>query len=230
MALNGGLQYSLNPSISFFVYCGSEAEIDRLYEVLSKDGSVLMPLGKYEWTSKYAWVSDKYGVNWQLDIDPINSTQRIVPSFLFVNQKMQRVQEAVQYYTGIFPKSTILLEAPYPVSAGPMAGKILFAQFKLNGVIMNAMSSTLQHDYDFTPGWSFVVECDTQEEIDLYWNTLGRDGRYSMCGWLEDKFGVSWQIVPSILSSLMADKEKFPKIIQAFSKMQKFEIQTLLEV
>jgi predicted 3-demethylubiquinone-9 3-methyltransferase (glyoxalase superfamily) len=229
MALNGGPNHTINPSISFFVYCGSEEEIDRLYEVLSKDGSVLMPLGKYEWTSKYAWVSDKYGVNWQLDVDPINSSQRIVPSLLFVNQKMGRVQEAVHYYTTTFPKSTILLEAPYPTSAGDMAGKILFAQFKINGFIMNAMSSSLQHDYDFTPGWSFVLECDTQDEIDFYWNKLGEDGTYSMCGWLEDKFGVSWQIIPSILSTLMADPEKSPRVIQAFLKMQRFEIQKLLE-
>lgn len=94
---------------------------------------------------------------------------------------------------------------------------------------MNAMSSTLQHDYDFTPGNSFVVECDDQQEIDYFWGTLGESGRYDMCGWLADRYGVSWQIVPSILSQLMQDPEKGPRVIQAFLKMQKFDIQTLLD-
>lgn len=82
--------------------------------------------------------------------------------------------------------------------------------------------------YKFTPATSFVITCDTQEEIDYYWENLGADGTYSQCGWLDDKFGVSWQIVPEILGKLMSDPERAPRVVQAFLKMTKFDIETLL--
>jgi predicted 3-demethylubiquinone-9 3-methyltransferase (glyoxalase superfamily) len=82
-------------------------------------------------------------------------------------------------------------------------------------------------EFNFTEAVSFVVECETQEEIDHYWNTLTKEGEESMCGWLKDKFGLSWQIVPAILSELMSDPEKGPRVVQAFMKMRKFDIETL---
>jgi predicted 3-demethylubiquinone-9 3-methyltransferase (glyoxalase superfamily) len=83
--------------------------------------------------------------------------------------------------------------------------------------------------YKFSPATSFVIECGTQEEIDYYWEKLGYGGTYSKCGWLDDKFGMSWQIVPEILNELMADPERSPRVIGAFLKMSKFEIQPLLD-
>jgi predicted 3-demethylubiquinone-9 3-methyltransferase (glyoxalase superfamily) len=228
MGLNGGPMYKINSSISFFVYCGSEQEIDRLYKIFTEGGSVLMPLGAYNWSKKYAWVIDKFGVNWQLDIDDIRSEQKIVPTLLFANQKNESVKSALTHYQSVFSNSKILLEAPYGADSQLPAGTLLFAQMKLSDFILNAMSSTLPHDFDFTPGVSFVIECEDQQQIDYYWEKLGKDGRYSMCGWLEDKFGVSWQVVPSILSQLMADPERSPRVIQAFLKMQKFEIDKLM--
>jgi predicted 3-demethylubiquinone-9 3-methyltransferase (glyoxalase superfamily) len=229
MLLNGGPKYKKTPAVSYFVYCNGEKEIDRLYEALKEGGSVMMPLDKYDWSPRYAWVQDKFGVNWQLDVEEINNDQKIVPNLLFVNEKMSHVREARAFYMKTFANNMQLMDMAYPAEAGLGEGTLLFAQFKLNGFIMNAMSSTLQHDYDFTPGNSFVVECDNQQEIDYFWETLGAGGRYDMCGWLADQYGVSWQIVPSILSELMQDKEKGQRVIQAFLKMQKFDIQTLLE-
>lgn len=228
MGLNGGPMYKINSSISFFVYCGSEQEIDRLYKIFTEGGSVLMPLGAYGWSKKYAWIIDKFGVNWQLDIDDIKSEQKIVPTLLFANQKKESVKSAVTHYESVFSNSKILLEAPYGADSQLPAGTLLFAQMKLSDFILNAMSSTLPHDFDFTPGVSFVIECEDQQQIDYYWEKLGKDGRYSMCGWLEDKFGVSWQIVPTILLKLMADPERSSRVIQAFLKMQKFEIDKLM--
>lgn len=228
MALNGGDKYKVNPAISYFVYCNGEDEINRLYDVLKDGGSVLMPLDKYDWSPRYAWVQDRYGVNWQLDVEEINNTQKIVPNLLFANAKNQLVKEARGKYMKLFSNSMQLMEMAYPPASGMPEGTLLFAQFKLNNFIMNAMSSTLQHDFDFSPGNSFVMECDDQQEIDHFWNELGKNGRYDMCGWLADEYGVSWQIVPSILSKLMSDPEKGPRVIQAFLKMQKFDIQTLL--
>ncbi|MBW0179283.1 VOC family protein [Sediminibacterium sp.] len=229
MLLNGGPKYKVTPAVSYFVYCNGEGEINRLYEALKEGGNVLMPIGKYDWSPRYAWVQDRFGVNWQLDVEEINNEQKIVPNLLFVNKKNAQVAAARNFYMNTFANSMQLMDMPYPPEAGMGNGTLLFAQFKLNGFIMNAMSSTLQHEYDFTPGNSFVVECDDQKEIDYFWETLGAGGRYDMCGWLADQYGVSWQIVPAVLSELMSNPEKGPRVIQAFLKMQKFDIQTLLD-
>ncbi len=228
MCLNGGSAFQVNSAVSYSVYCGSQAEISRLYDALSQEGSVLMPLGAYEWSKQYAWVIDRFGVNWQLDIDDINSAQKIVPTLLFANNKFAWVKTAVEQYASIFDPAKILLSSPYPAQAGLPEGLLLFAQLKLNGFLLNLMSSTLKHDFDFTPANSLVIECDNQAEIDHFWDKLGEDGRYDRCGWLNDRFGLSWQIVPSMLPQLMAHPEKGPRVMQAFMEMQKFDIQTLV--
>ena len=228
MGLNGGSKYQVNSAVSYFVHCGSEVEIHRIYDALSKGGSVLMPLKTYDWSPKYAWVIDRYGVNWQLDVEDINSSQKIVPCLLFTNGKRDLVKNALAHYTGIFKNSRILMEAPYPPEIGLPEGTLLFAQIKLDGFILNAMSSTMEHDFDFTPGNSLVVECETQEEIDYYWTQLGKDGKFDRCGWLTDRFGVSWQIVPKILGKLMTDPSKSQKVMASLLTMQKIEIETLL--
>ena len=83
-------------------------------------------------------------------------------------------------------------------------------------------------DYKFSPANSYVIPCETQSEIDHYWENLGKGGIYNQCGWLDDKFGVSWQVVPVILEILMADETKAPKVAQAFMQMTKFDIETLI--
>lgn len=81
--------------------------------------------------------------------------------------------------------------------------------------------------YKFSPATSLVIECQTQDEIDYYWDKLGKDGRYDQCGWLADKFGVSWQIIPAVLKQLMSDLDKAQRVVQAFMKMSKFDIEVL---
>jgi predicted 3-demethylubiquinone-9 3-methyltransferase (glyoxalase superfamily) len=82
--------------------------------------------------------------------------------------------------------------------------------------------------YKFSPANSYVIECETQEEIDHYWLKLGKEGVYNQCGWLDDKFGVSWQVVPKILTKLMVDPQKREKVMQAFMQMKKFDIEKLI--
>ena len=97
--------------------------------------------------------------------------------------------------------------------------------FELNGKKFMGLNGGPK--YKFTPATSFVIECDTQAEIDYYWEKLGEGGRYDRCGWLDDKFGLSWQVVPAILSKLMSDPERAPRVIEAFMKMTKFNIEEL---
>ncbi|MCF0062862.1 VOC family protein [Dyadobacter chenwenxiniae] len=122
-------------------------------------------------------------------------------------------REAADYYCSIFKSSKITSENPMVVT------------FELNGFKFMGLNGGPH--YKFSPATSFVVECDTQEEIDYYWERLGDGGKYSQCGWLDDKFGMSWQIVPSVLSKLMSDPEKAPRVIEAFLQMSKFDIATL---
>lgn len=125
-----------------------------------------------------------------------------------------KAKEAAEYYCSIFKNSKIISENPMVV-IWELNGKKFMG---LNGGPM----------YKFSPATSFVVECETQDEIDHYWDTLGAGGIYNQCGWLDDKFGVSWQIVPAILSKLMSDPTKSQKVTEAFMQMNKFDIEKLL--
>lgn len=126
----------------------------------------------------------------------------------------QNAQEAADFYCSVFKDSRILSSNPIVVN------------FELNGTKFMALNGGPQ--YQHTPANSYVIECDTQEEIDHYWEKLGEGGHHDQCGWLADKFGVSWQVVPSILGELMSDPERAPHVSAAFMKMKKFDIQTLL--
>lgn len=228
-AINGGPVFVFNPAVSLFVYCGSGKVIDQLYRKLSAGGKAIMPLDRYPWSEKYAWVQDRYGLTWQLDLDDIRSSQKIMPSLLFVNEKNAQVQEAVNWYTGIFPGSRILMEAPYDPSAGMPEGTLLFSQFKVGSFLMNAMSSSLKHEYDFNEAVSIMVHCRSQEEIDYFWEKLSLGGQQQPCGWVRDKFGVSWQVVPAVLHDLMrsANKKQLQSLTSAMLQMVKLDIARL---
>jgi len=125
-----------------------------------------------------------------------------------------KAKAAADYYCSIFKNSKIISE------------NLIAVQFELNGNRFMALNGGPK--YKFTPATSFVIECETQEEIDFYWDKLGKGGRYDQCGWLDDKFGVSWQIVPDVLQQLMNDPLKAPRVIDAFMKMTKFNIEALV--
>lgn len=126
-----------------------------------------------------------------------------------------KAKEAADYYCSVFKNSKIVSENSMVVI------------FELNETRFMALNGGPQ--YKFSPANSYVISCDTQEEIDHYWEKLGDGGKYSQCGWLDDKFGVSWQIVPTILGELMSNPEKSQKVVAAFMKMTKFDIETLLK-
>jgi len=123
--------------------------------------------------------------------------------------------EAAAFYCSIFPNSSILNQSPMVVN------------FELNGKHFMALNDK-GPKHPFNEAVSFVIPCDNQEEIDYYWNKLTADGgKESMCGWCADKFGISWQVIPSILGELMSQPGKAQKVVQAFLKMKKFDIETL---
>ena len=208
MGLNGGPMFKINPSISLFVTCQTDSEIENIYNKLMEGGSAMMALDKYPWSEKYAWVKDKFGMTWQLMKGDLAGKQKITPSFLFSGDLYGKAEEAVKHYTSIFPNSQVDTLQYYQAGEIQQAGTLKFGQFSLNKEMFNAMDGPGNHLFNFSEGLSLVVECNTQSEIDHYWNKLTEGGAESQCGWLKDKFGVSWQIVPAILGTWPAPESR----------------------
>ncbi len=230
IALNGGPDFKINPSISFFVYSKTREEVERFWEKLSDGGSALMTLDKYPFSELYGWVQDKYGVSWQLMLSPDGNEQKIVPSMLFVGKQAGRAEEAIDFYTQLFKNSKKGDMARYEKGQEPnKVGTLMYADFSLNGQKFVAMDSAQDHDFKFNEAVSFIVNCDTQDEVDFYWGKLSDDASAEQCGWLKDKFGVSWQIVPKVLPKLLnnTDPQKTEAVMKAMLQMKKLDIKTL---
>jgi len=229
MALNGGPMFTMNPSISVFVNCQNSDEAHRIWNALIENGSELIPLGKYPWSNLYGWLKDKYGFTWQISqVAELPVTIQLTPCLLFTRDVFGRGEEAVRFYTDLFPESSITRLEHYS-DQDPNSGKLLYSEFLLNQYKLIAMDGPGDHAYRFDEGISLVITCEDQAEIDYYWNKLTEGGEESMCGWLKDKFGISWQVVPEILGKLMSDPERSQRVINAFLKMRKFDIQALLD-
>ena len=229
MGLNGGPQFNFNPSISFFVVCETEDEIDSAWAKLIEGGMAMMPLDKYPWSEKYGWVKDKFGLSWQLMTGSSETMeQKIIPAFMFTGSQAGKAEHAINFYASIFNDSKIKEINRYVAGEQDVEGTIKHSRFRLGRENFVAMDSSAPHGFQFNEAISFVVDCETQEEIDHYWNRLTEGGQESQCGWLKDKFGVSWQIVPTILGKLMSDPAKSQRVVAAFMQMKKFNIAKLL--
>jgi predicted 3-demethylubiquinone-9 3-methyltransferase (glyoxalase superfamily) len=149
--------------------------------------------------------------------------QKITPFLWFDNN----AEEAVNFYTSVFKNSKIKETSRFGEGGPGKDGKFMTGTFQLEGqdfMVLNAGPA-----FKFTEAISLFVNCETQEEVDYYWEKLSDGGSKSQCGWLKDKFGLSWQIVPSILGELMRGKDpvKSKKVVDAMLKMSKLDIETL---
>lgn len=230
MGLNGGPMFTTNPSISFLVICEDDAEISTLWEKLSDGGMVMMALNKYDWSECYGFCQDKFGLAWQIMKGKYSDVnQKITPTLLFVGNSYGKAEAAVKYYTEVIKPSAVDGILLYAENEGPAAGSVKHAQFVLDGKVFMAMDGYGEHHFAFNEGISFVVECDNQNEIDYFWNELTSDGgAESMCGWLKDKFGVSWQIIPKNIGAIMMDPVNGQKAMQALMQMKKIDIAKLI--
>lgn len=149
--------------------------------------------------------------------------QKITPFLWFDN----KAEEAANFYVSIFKSSKILNVARYGDAGPGPKGTVMTAQFELDG--QNFIALNGGPTFKFTEAISFVVSCESQEEIDYFWEKLSAGGEESQCGWLKDKFGLSWQIVPTILGELMGDKDpqKSKRVMEAMLQMSKIEIEPL---
>lgn len=229
LALNGGPMYQHNPGISFYVTCETDEEADKVWQALAEEGKVLMPYDKYPWSEKYGWLNDRYGVSWQISLGKLSDVkQKFVPSLMFVDSKFGKVEAAIDFYLEIFKPSNLEGITRYSEQDPDETGKVKHAQFYLEGNTFMLMESSLAHDFDITPAISFIITCDEQEEVDFYWDKLTQgEGDAVQCGWLYDQYGVSWQVVPRMLSEGMKDPEKARKLTAAFMPMKKLDIRAL---
>jgi predicted 3-demethylubiquinone-9 3-methyltransferase (glyoxalase superfamily) len=229
LLLNEGPASSPNAAISFMVASESAEVTAQYWDKLTDSGKVMMPLDTYPWSVQYGWVEDKYGVSWQLftgsrDENP----QKFSPSLMFTGDNAGKAREAIHFYTALFPQSGIAGIMEYEEGEGDTPGLIKHAQFKLKDTYLTAMDSSANHGFQFNDAISIVVNCETQAEIDQYWEALtSKGGMEIACGWLVDPYGVSWQIVPARLAELVSEPGREEPVMNALMKMKKLIIADL---
>ncbi|NCA97981.1 MAG: VOC family protein [Clostridia bacterium] len=221
VALNGGPVYSFTPANSFYVHCAFPEEVDRIYEKLSAGGEVLMELGAYPFSPRYAWIKDPFGVNWQ--IMQSDHKAQIVPGFLFTGPHIGQAESAIQHYITTIPNSGL-----QTLEKGP-DGFVQYAQFTLNGQAFAATESSFDHGFDFSPAISYLLSCETQDEFESIWTALADETTKPQCGWVTDRFGITWQIVPEALLALIDcdDEIRRERVLKAMYPMKKINLAVL---
>lgn len=231
MAISAGPHFKFTPAISFLVRCSTTNEVDELWNKLSESGTALMPLDSYPFSERYGWTTDRFGLSWQVMFDGRGEgDQGIVPMLMFVGDVCGKAGEAVELYTSIFPGSSIGHVDRYGEDDAPdEAGTVRFVSFKVDGYEFAAMDSAHEHNFGFNEAVSLMVNCADQKEIDHYWDALSAVPEAEQCGWLKDRFGVSWQISPADLEELMSrgTPEQAARVTQAFLQMKKFDLAEL---
>ncbi len=239
-ALNGGADFKPNPSISFHIKCKTAEEVDEIWKKLLPEGKVLMELGSYPFSKRYGWIQDKYGFSWQIIHTTQPFTQTITPVLMYTRTNVGRAEEAVNLYTSVFSsapnvagKSAVNTISRYGKGMEPnKENSVMYASFFLENTEFGAMDSAGPHEFTFNEAISLEVTCADQKEVDYFWTKLTENGgQESVCGWLKDKFGISWQITPTRLNTLLSDpdKTKAGQVMNAMLTMKKIDVAKLEE-
>lgn len=235
MLLAGDDRYAPNPAISFMVHFDAEllggaeeasAYFDACYAELGVGGE-LMPLGEYPFSPRYAWVRDRFGVNWQL-FTPLEAVDEVVvPAFMFGGVNHLHAEPATDaWMQGLGGERVSLdryLDAASAAGVEPEA--VMFSRFTLRGESFIAMDSGAYHDFTFEPGVSLVLLCEDQAEIDEAWGLLSKRPEAERCGWCQDAWGVSWQVVPVNMGELFAVPGNVDKLL-AMGKIELSQLQS----
>ena len=240
MALDGGPIFQFNPSVSFILNFDPSRDkkaknnLDTLWKKFTPGGKVLMELQKYPFSEHYGWIQDKYGISWQLFLsDPDGEPSPfIVPSLMFTGDVTGKAEEAINFYLSVFKNSKRGILERYPAGMEPdKEGTVMYFDFMIGDQWFAAMDSARMHGFSFNEAISLFVNCTDQKEVDKYWDKLSHVPESEVCGWLKDKYGVSWQIVPEKLGDLLSDhdKEKVHRVLNTMLHMKKIVIKELEE-
>jgi predicted 3-demethylubiquinone-9 3-methyltransferase (glyoxalase superfamily) len=229
--ISAGPFFKFNPSVSFLVACRTKDEVDALWKRLSERGTTLLELGEYPFSERYGWTQDRYGLSWQIMFAGGREIkQKITPALMFVGDVCGKAEEAICFYTSVFRRSKAGDIFRYTKDDKPdKEGAIKYAAFTLEDQDFVAMDSARTHKFAFNEAISFMVHCDNQQEIDYYWGKLSAAPAAEQCGWLKDRYGLSWQVVPSIMNEMLQDKDpkRIARVTEAVLKSKKFDIETL---
>jgi predicted 3-demethylubiquinone-9 3-methyltransferase (glyoxalase superfamily) len=229
--LNGGPVFKFTPAISLLVVCKTQDEVNALWRRLSEGGSVLMPLDAYPFSERYGWTQDRYGLSWQITHAANRQIgQQIIPTLMFVGAVCGKAEEAINFYVSVFKNAKVGHLLRHGKGEEPdKEGTVSHAAFTLESQEFAAMDSAQANPFTFNEALSSLVNCETQDEIDYYWSRLSAVPAAEQCGWLNDKYGVSWQIVPTILGEMLSDKDpaKSQRVMKAMLQMSKINIKAL---
>ncbi len=234
MAISAGPLFTFNPSISFLVACKTREEVDALWNRLLPGGTALMPLDSYPFSERYGWLADRYGLSWQIMYAGDRAIrQTITPTLMFVGQVCGKAEEAIRYYVSVFAgkgRASVGDILRYGKGEEPdKEGTVKHARFTLDGQAFAAMDSAREHNFAFNEAISLLVSCDTQEEINYYWERLSAVPEAEQCGWLKDRYGLSWQITARAMGEMMqsGERENIARVTEAFLKMKKLDVAEL---
>ncbi|MEZ6187144.1 MAG: VOC family protein [Planctomycetota bacterium] len=227
-ALNGGPLFTPNPSVSFFLYAERADEVDRVYAALEPGGKALMPLGSYPWSERYGWIQDRFGISWQVMLRRSPDDPAVAPSLMFADARFGQAAQALETYARVFSGEVTLLDR-YPESMGVPGDAIAHGRCVVDGQTLTAMDAPGEHGFAFSEAISLAVHCADQAEVDRLWEALGEGGEHGPCGWLKDRFGLSWQVTPaSMLSRILSeDSAAKDRAFQAMLGMSKLDLAAL---
>lgn len=235
MAISAGPLFTFNPSVSFMVNYDPSRDpqasehLDAAWATLIDGGQALMPLDEYPFSKRYGWVQDRYGLSWQLILtDPAGEPRpAIMPSLLFTGDVYGKAEEAGAFYRSVFDGSQAGQLVRRTEDVPPdQAGTVLFSDFRLGESWFVAMDSGYEHGFGFNEAISFMAHCRDQAEIDRHWAQLSSVPESEQCGWCKDRYGLSWQITPTLLDELMnsGDQAVIDRVTQAFLDMKKLDV------
>ncbi len=235
LAFSGGPYFKMNPSISFIARCKTTEEVERVWKGLSSKGNIIMPLKKHLAGIKFGQVRDRFGITWQ--VVQIESREeewpKIVPALQFCGKQHGNAKAAGDHYLSVFKDSKRgRLEQYKMPEHHPGSDPVIYSDFRLENVWIAAIDSGFHIHSKFNEAVSFIIRCDTQEEIDYYWKNLSVLPEAEYRGWLKDRFGVSWQILPVRLEEMVlrGTPKQREHVANALGLMKKVDIAELEKV
>jgi predicted 3-demethylubiquinone-9 3-methyltransferase (glyoxalase superfamily) len=238
LAISAGPAFRFNPSISFLVNfdpvrdSAAQARLEATWARLAEGGTVLMPLDAYPFSRRFGWIQDRFGLSWQLILSNPAGDPRpfLMPALLFTDEIHGRAEEAGAFYRSVFADSQPGRILRHPPETGPgLAATVAYSDFRLGDTWFAAIDGGHGHGFRFNEAVSFVVNCRDQAEIDHFWEKLSAVPEAEACGWLKDRFGVSWQIQPAELHAMIrcGDQACVDRLMRALLAMKKPDLAAL---